>query len=316
MAIRSPLRTALLAGLVVALAAPAVDARSGGGKSSGSRGSQTQSAPPPTATAPGAAQPMQRTQTPATATPSPVGQAAAAPSRGLGFGGGLMAGMLGAGLLGLMFGGGLFGGLGGIASMLGLLLQVALIGGLIFLAVRFFRRRSEPAAAGPVGPLARTNLDGAGGPVPGGSGAGGYQPRPVARQPIEVMQEDYQAFERLLGDVQLAYGREDVATLHRLATPEMVRYFEEDLAENRSLGVRNQVSAPKLLQGDLSEAWQEGSSSYATVAMRFSIIDAKVDSSGRVVEGSLTEPVEVTEIWTFRREGVGNWMLSAIQQTA
>lgn len=314
MAIRSPLRTALLAGLVVALAAPAVDARSGGGKSSGSRGSQTQSAPPSTATAPGAAQPMQRTQAPATA-PSPAGQAAAAaPSRGLGFGGGLMAGMLGAGLLGLMFGGGLFGGLGGIASILGLLLQVALIGGLIFLAIRFFRRRSEPAAAGPVGPLARNTLEG--GPVPGGSGAGGYQPRPVARQPIEIMQEDYQAFERLLGEVQLAYGREDVATLHRLATPEMVGYFEEDLAENRSRGLRNEVSAPKLLQGDLAEAWREGSSSYATVAMRFSIVDAKVDASGRVVEGSLTAPVEVTEIWTFRREGVGNWMLSAIQQTA
>lgn len=228
-----------------------------------------------------------------------------------------MAGMLGAGLLGVMFGGGLFGGLGGFASMLGLLLQVALIGGLIFLAFRFFRRRSEPATAAAGGSYERSALGPTTNPGGSGSGAGGYQPRPVARQPVEVVQEDYAAFERILGDVQMAYGREDVATLHRIATPEMVGYFEEDLADNRARGVRNEVSQPKLLQGDLSEAWREGSSSYATVAMRFAIIDAKVDrSTGKVVEGDLTTPVEATEIWTFRREGVGNWMLSAIQQTA
>ena len=41
--------------------------------------------------------------------------------------GGLAAGFLGAGLFGLLFGSGLFGGLGGFASILGLLIQVALV---------------------------------------------------------------------------------------------------------------------------------------------------------------------------------------------
>ena len=52
---------------------------------------------------------------------------------------GLMGGMLGAGLIGMMFGGGFAGGLGGGAGMLGLLLQVLLIGGLGYLAFRLFR---------------------------------------------------------------------------------------------------------------------------------------------------------------------------------
>ena len=244
----------------------------------------------------------------------------------MGFGGGLMAGMLGAGLLGMMFGGGMFGGLGGIASMLGLLLQVALIGGLIWLAVRFFRRRSEAslAGAGANEPMARSALGGATGPgiASGGMGAmgaglgGSVGPTPVL-QPVEIVQEDYASFERLLGEVQTAYGRQDVERMTHLMTPEMVRYMSSDLEENRSKGLVNEVSDPKLLQGDLAEAWREGSSEYATVAMRFSIVDATVDkATGRIVAGDRMAPVEATELWTFRRDMRGPWLLSAIQQTA
>lgn len=303
-------RAALLAGLVTALVAPQVDARPGGSKSSGSRGSQTYSAPPSTATAPRTAQPMQRTETPNVA-PRPGAPATAAPSRGLGFGGGLMAGLLGAGLLGMMFGGGFMGGLGGLASMMGLLLQVALIGGLIWLALRFFRRRSEPAMAGAGAPYSRSML---GGGLPGSGGSG---PAGPVRQPIEIEQQDYKAFERGLTEIQISYGRGDVGALRRLATPEMVRYFEQDLAEDKARGVRNVVSEPKLLQGDLAEAWREGTTEYATVAMRFEIVEAYVDiATGRPVSGNTTAPTEATELWTFRRDVRGPWTLSAIQQTA
>ena len=64
---------------------------------------------------------------------------------------GLMGGMLGAGLIGMMFGGGFGAGLGGMAGMLGFLLQIALIGGLAYLAVRLWKARSgapQPAHAG------------------------------------------------------------------------------------------------------------------------------------------------------------------------
>jgi predicted lipid-binding transport protein (Tim44 family) len=71
-----------------------------------------------------------------------------------------------------------------------------------------------------------------------------------------------------------------------------------------------------LLQGDLSEAWREADVDYATVAMRFAAIDKLVDrATGRVVEGDPDRPVEATELWTFRRDRGGDWVLSAIQQT-
>ena len=51
--------------------------------------------------------------------------------------------------------------------------------------------------------------------------------------------------------------------------------------------------------------------------MRFSLIDAMVDrNTGRVMSGDLSRPEEVREIWTFRRDRGGPWILSAIQQAS
>jgi Tim44-like domain len=69
----------------------------------------------------------------------------------------------------------------------------------------------------------------------------------------------------------------------------------------------------KLLQGDLAEAWREGDTDYATVAVKFALKDSMVEhASGRIVEGG--ERSEVTELWTFMRARGGCWLISAIQQ--
>lgn len=299
------------------LAVPNADARIGGGFSSGSRGARTFSAPPSTSTAPNLARPFDRTVT----SPSP---GFGTGMRGGLFGrpglmGGLIAGFLGAGLFGMLFGGGLFGGLGGFASIIGLVLQLAVVFFIVRLLVSYWQRRNAayagnaspyvaPPAAGGTGGLGAA-FGGLGGGLGGGSGLGAA--RAVA---IEITPADYDAFERVLGDTQAAWSNEDVGTLARLSTPEMLDYFTRDITANQRRGVVNKVSAVKLLQGDLSEAWREGATDYATVAMRFSLIDKTVDrTSGRVVEGS-DAPQEVTEVWTFRRDAGSAWIVSAIQQ--
>jgi predicted lipid-binding transport protein (Tim44 family) len=286
---------------------PPADARIGGGFSSGSRGARTFSAPPSTSTAPGAAQPFNRTFS----QPSSPGIGSAT---GGGFfnrpGGGMLrglaAGFLGAGLFGMLFGGGLFGGVGGLSSLFGLIIQIGLIVFVVRMAMSWWQRRTAPAYAdGPGGGLGGASAYRAGSGF--GPGSGGA--------PLEILPADYEAFERLLGDIQAAWSNEDVAKLHTMATPEMVSYFNNDLQENRGRNVVNKVSGTKLLQGDLSEAWREGDTDYASVAMRFSMIDKTVDRvSGRLVEGS-EQPTEVTEVWTFVRPRGANWELSAIQQT-
>jgi predicted lipid-binding transport protein (Tim44 family) len=95
----------------------------------------------------------------------------------------------------------------------------------------------------------------------------------------------------------------------------MVSYFARDLEQNKARNVVNKVSGTRLLQGDLAEAWREGDTDYASVAMRFSMVDKTVDrTTGQLVEGS-EQPTEATEVWTFLRPRGGSWELSAIQQT-
>ena len=296
--------------LPLIFAAPSADARVGGGLGSGSRGARTFSAPPSTSTAPGTAQPFNRTFG------QPGSSRIGTPTAGGGLfnrpGGsmlrGLAAGFLGAGLLGLLFGGGMFGGIGGLSSLFGLILQIGLIVFLVRMAMSWWQRRHDTAAAySGVG----------GGPSAGPSGFGGGTGFGLGsgNAPLEIAPADYEAFERLLGEIQAAWSNEDVARLHTLATPEMVSYFSRDLEANRARNVVNKVSGTRLLQGDLAEAWREGETDFASVAMRFSMIDKTIDrATGRLVEGS-EQPAEVTEVWTFLRAHGANWELSAIQQT-
>ena len=306
-AIAQTLAVVLSLALPLMVAVSSADARIGGGLSSGSRGTRSFSAPPSTSTAPSAAQPFNRTFS------EPGSSGLGTSAAGGGFfnrpGGGMLrglaAGFLGAGLLGMLFGGGLFGGLGGLSSLFGLILQIGLIVIVVRLAMSWWQRRATPAyadgaARGPGG--ASTYRTGSGFGLGSGSA------------PLEIVPADYEAFERLLSDIQAAWSNEDVAKLHTLATPEMVSYFTDDLQRNKARNVVNKVSGTKLLQGDLAEAWREGDSDYASVAMRFSMIDKTVDRvSGRLVEGS-EQPSEATEVWTFLRPRGANWELSAIQQ--
>lgn len=310
------------------LTAGIAEARVGRGGGLGSRGTRTYSTPAPTNTAPTAA-PIQRSATPQPA-PGAASRAAqpnaAAQQRpgffGGGFGGALMGGLLGAGLFGLLSGAGLFGGFSGLGSLLGLLLQIGLIVLLVRFALNWFRRRQEATAGGPQGHgYARSAGPGAGGRGPSGlSGLGlgagaNRQAQAAASRPVDILDTDYATFERLLHETQDAYSREDFSALRRYTTPEVASYLTEELTANASNGVVNRVSDVNFLQGDLSEAWREGDSDYATVAMKFSLRDATFDrATNALVDGDPTTPVTVTEIWTFRRMRGGDWLVSAIQQ--
>ena len=112
-----------------------------------------------------------------------------------------------------------------------------------------------------------------------------------------------------------AWSRGDAEALARLSTPEMLRYFTNDLQDLKARGWRNETRDVRLESGDLAEAWGENGQEFATVAMRFSLINAVYDrKSGKVVDGNATQTQEVSGYWTFLRERGGAWKLSGIQQ--
>ena len=320
-----PLATAALCLPLFALA-PAADARAGMGSSMGSRGSRTYEPPPRTSITPSWTRPMDRSMTPRT--PSYSAPSYAAPSAGNSFSRpafnnarppfamrhpfltGLAGGFLGAGLFGMLSGHGFFSGFsgagGGGGSFFGFIIQVLVVAFIINLIIKFWRKRSSGNSGG-------SGLFGAG----AGAGASPFssQPQQSPSQEVTLTGDDYSAFQQLLVNVQAAWSSQDMMSLQRMATPEMVSYFNNQLSELTSRGARNIVSDVQFLRGDLSEAWREGTITYATVALQYSAIDVTTDSMGNVLDGSKTERQTITELWTFlRADGRGNWILSAIQQ--
>ncbi|NJO33805.1 MAG: TIM44-like domain-containing protein [Rhodospirillales bacterium] len=320
----SKVRLAVAAlGVASALAIVAADyaeARAGRGGSFGSRGGRTFSAPPATNTAPKVA-PVEKSITqPGKATTNAQGAQTAAPaaqaSRFGGMRGLLMGGLIAAGLASIF-------GVGALASILGFMLQFALIAGIAWLVISLLRnrmqprrprRRERPGAPMPRDSMMRETVD-RGSAVPS---VGGGAAAAAGAAALAIGQDDLDTFEKRLSEIQSAYSEENLDKLGDLTTPEMLSYFAQDLSDNAKEGVRNEISDVKLLKGDIAESWRENGSDYATVAMRYALTDTIVNkATGQIVSGDRTRPSEVTEVWTFRREGRNardGWQLSAIQQ--
>lgn len=339
--------------LVVALSMGA-DAWARAGKSSslGSRGSRTYDrpiersvTPPPPASAPrpaieqaplsqpGAAQPMYN---PGAVRQPGMAATPMAPAPQPGFFqrnpvmGGILGGLVGAGIGSMLFGHSpamaAASGAAPGASMIGMLLQFALIGGLGWLAYRWFRRRSEqqvqPQAHGQSEvvdaeyrrayglPSERTMPTIAGHDVGGHSAA----PRRIEKE-FEVSADDQNTFTQIIAGVQKAWSDGNPVALRQFVTPEVAGWMAEDQARDQSRGVRNVVEDVQLLKGDVSESWRDAELEYATAVITFAAKDYVVRlSDSQVIEGDAKTPVECTEAWTFVRSPGGKWLLSAIEQ--
>lgn len=306
---------------VLVIAATPADARRGG--SFGSRGARTAAPPPATMTAPNQVAPVQRSMTGSQAAPNAMQNPAAAanarpgmtaPGKTGGLAKGLLGGLVAGGLIAMLMGGG-FGSLAG-SGLLMALLQVALIGGLVWLALRMFRRRPAMAAAGAPG-MANVSPFGAdpSARAPQPMGFGRVGPAPVQTRGLAITLADKEAFERLLGEVQQAFSSENYAALRACTTPEVMSYLAEELSQNATNGLRNDVSGTELLEAEVAEAWSEGDADYATIAMKYQSIDLLRDrTTGDLVQGDPSQPTRTTELWTFVRDSRAPWRLSAIQE--
>ncbi|OPX20126.1 MAG: hypothetical protein BZ151_05640 [Desulfobacca sp. 4484_104] len=305
-------------------------ARLGGGRSMGFRGSRSYSPPRSTFKSPSTTRPRpqkspykaQRPQSQPGAT-APGSQPTAG-SFGRGLAGGLAGGLLG-GMLGSM----LFGGHGhaagaaaGGGSSFGLL-DLVLIGGLLYLGYRlFFRRRQN-------------NLQYSA-PVDRGSGAGASAWRESDFQALQMgtesapdvqttpgleVQLDAPRVKEMAQDVffklQGAWMRHDASLLRPLMTEELFTVLSHDLEQMKARGQINRLENIAIRQVEISEAWQEDGKDYVTVGFLANLLDYVVDAqTSRVIAGSDSEPVKFEEYWTFVRPSGGDqpWKLTAIQQ--
>ena len=307
--------------LSFAIAAEAF-AKPGRGSSAGNRGTRTESSVPSTPTAPRTSTPQAAPNTPASAATAarPGAAAAAQPSMASTMMKGFAIGLIGAGVFGLLTGGSLFGGLSGVMGFLGLLLQFALIALAVRLIWGFFRNRQQQAAA-PAGVAPQNTMARQASMQPpvqaapsvGGSAQTLDRPRTDS---VGIGPDDFGSFQQTLTGMMAAYSQEDANAIRRIALPEAAGHFIGEMEDNQRRGLVNKLGVPALLQGDLAESWYEDQMAWASVAMRFSMTDALVErATGKIVAGDMNQLSESTEIWTFRREGLGRpWLLAGIEQ--
>lgn len=304
----------VMAGLTVQVAD--AWARAGRGGSRGSRSYSTPARPSPVS-------PSNPT-TPSTSLNRPASPAAA--TRPGMFGGGLMGALAGFALGGLL-GSMLFGGMGGAAGAGGIgMLDVLLIGGGLFLLVRFMRARRE----GPQPAYAAAGAAYGEGAGTGGTGIGGTatMEMPAGASDVDrglahIRQMDpafdagamAQLGREAFVSVQNAVMANNMAPVAGRLTSRMYTVLQDQCDGLRAARQTNRLERIDVQRADVTEAWQEGGQDFVTVYLEGTLLDYTIeDGRGRVTAGSSTTPEAFREFWTFVRPvGPHPWKLSAIQ---
>lgn len=296
-------------------------ARVGGGRSMGSRGSRSY-APPRSTPAPSPANPSQGSRqfnTPSTPAPSPLGGGGFLRSMAGGIMGGMLGGML---FRSLGFAGGAAAPGGGIGMM-----DILLIGALLYGIYWFMKRRRSQAPAEtsagtyyrelPAADARTTAL-----PMPAYE-SGGLE-NDVTTGLRHLRQMDPRFDEKRFTDncldqfflIQGAWANRDMSGVRDILTDGMFGTLRDDAEKLKTKKQINRLENIAVRSVDIVEIWQEGGEDYITVKVYANLLDYTIDEqTGQVVSGSRTEPVKFNEYWTFTRPvGDHPWKLSAISQ--
>jgi predicted lipid-binding transport protein (Tim44 family) len=234
-------------------------------------------------------------------------------------GGALVGSWIGHMIFGGMGGGMGMGGYGsGAGSSLINILLIALIAGGIWFWIRSTNRKSVAGMSNDFDHQNYNNVSNFNNAISEPSASSNYVNQ---NNNIELPQSEQNKFAQMLTDVQEAWSTQNLEALKKLVTVEMYKYFTDALNQNLSQNLVNKVENIKVQNVDLSEAWREDESEYATIILEWLALDYTYNvnknshDADYITEGDNQNQSKSSEAWTFVRYGSnGKWILSAIQQ--
>jgi predicted lipid-binding transport protein (Tim44 family) len=249
-------------------------------------------------------------------------------SPGLGYGrspfwSGLAGGIAGGFIGSLLFGGRAYGGPMGYGGGPGIL-DLLIIGALIYFGYRYFVRRRGVESM--YYEENRTDNYSQYGAPYYGDGQQPYMPEPnVVERGLEEIRRFDPSFntERFLETVEDLFFRIQAAWMNRsldgienLLTPEMQEYFRAEFARMEHEHLINRLENIAVRKVEPAEVWQEASRHFITVLFTANLLDYTVDdNTGKLINGDKLNPVKFMEFWTFTRTtGSGLWQLAGINQ--
>lgn len=242
-------------------------------------------------------------------------------SFGKGLAGGLIGGALGGMLFGSMFGAG--------GSGMGLL-PILLLGGVGYYLYRRFTAGNRkpgysqqggfqgfPGQTGGAGPRLNTDVMRDAPPPPPGSAM------TVEAGLAEIRRTDRNFdgghFKEVASDVffqvQAGWMRRDLDSYRHLLGDQLAGEYASHFAEMRARGVINKLESIAIRGVEICEAGSAGGEDFVTVLFTANLLDYTVsDTTGELVEGSMTAPVKFAEEWTWARPvRTENWKLEGIK---
>jgi predicted lipid-binding transport protein (Tim44 family) len=246
-----------------------------------------------------------------------------------GFGRGLMGGLLGGAIGGMLFGS-LFGAGG---SGMGMLLPMLLLGGVgYFLYRRFVNRPAAPSSAGYQPPSSPNLFQGGAGSFGGGS----VPPMPPVSPMTPLHATD--ALEQGLAEIRLndpgfdekyflevasdvffkvqaGWMRKDLSAYRHLLGSQLAEEYDRHFTKMQELGQSNKLESIAVRKVEIVAAGSDNGEDFLTVLFTANLLDYTVDdTTGAVVEGSMTEPVKFAEKWTWARPiRTEEWKLEGIE---
>lgn len=189
------------------------------------------------------------------------------------------------------------------------LLEILIIGGLIFLIVRMIMRSRQ-----------KERMQYATGGTYSASGVHTYNQTDNLFT-THTEERTFSINEKLLKDVatstfkliQDAWTKNDLTIVKNLLTERMYRYLENQLEELKSNGLRNSVEILYFHEVKIVDVEEEDDYKVVIVEINALLRDYTVDTNNNVVEGSKDTPVEIREYWAFVGKAL-EWKLDDIKQ--
>jgi predicted lipid-binding transport protein (Tim44 family) len=233
-----------------------------------------------------------------------------------------LAGAITGGFIGnMLFGGRALGGATGYGGGLGLL-DLLIIGGLIYFLHRFFvRRRGEQS----IYYEESRDYPQYGAPYSNDGRQAYKPPTNEAERGLEEIGRSVPSFntgkfletvEDLLFLIQVAWMNRSFDSVKNLITLEMRNYFNGEFSIMKQQHMINRLENIAVRTVDIAEVWQESGRDFVAVLFTANLLDYTLDdNTGEVIDGDKLNPVKLQEFWTFSR-GIGShqWQLAGINK--
>ncbi len=241
-----------------------------------------------------------------------------------GFGRGLAGGLLGGAIGGMLFGS-MFG-MGG--SGMGIL-PLLILGGIgYFMYRRFTAKPRSSTSPGYQPPPSQGSFFDMNGQSAGQKDDFPIPPVPPAADSVESGIDEIRAhdkgfdpdhFKEVASDVffkvQAGWMRRDLSSYRHLLGNELAAEYDQHFAEMKQKGISNKLESIAVRKVEIVDAGSVDNEDFVTILFTANLLDYTVDdTTGDVVEGSMTEPVKFAEKWTWARPvSTEDWKLEGIE---